>query len=106
MNEYNLCFANISNIEFYAERKIVEDIIPAAGDVSLSVFPNPSKGIVYFRTNNSQPIDEIIITNVIGQNLLSVKNASLIDISNLPAGVIFYEANFSGRRIKGKILKL
>lgn len=49
------------------------------------MFPNPTKGIVYFKdiNNNSQ----IIVINILGESLMFVENVNTIDLSNLVNGI-------------------
>ena len=51
------------------------------------MYPNPSKGIIYFDglNNNSQ----ITVTNILGESLMFVENVKSIDLSNYVNGIYF-----------------
>lgn len=72
----------------------------------LNVYPNPSNGIFYVRTEPEASRIEIV--NMMGQTLLSLEgftNEAMIDISDKPKGIYFVNL-ISGRRIvaTGKVI--
>lgn len=105
MNQYNLCFANISNIEVYAERKVVPEDAPVA-TTSFEVFSNPSNGTFTFRNVNALPFEEIIITNILGNKIAGFSNTSTINIEKFPSGVYLYKARLGNIWHSGKLIKL
>jgi hypothetical protein len=50
----------------------------------ISIYPNPTKGLVNIQS--SVPVD-IVVYNVVGEIILSAKNADQIDLSNQPHGI-------------------
>lgn len=50
----------------------------------ISIYPNPTKGLVNIQS--SVPVD-IVVYNVVGEIILSAKNANQIDLSNQPRGI-------------------
>jgi hypothetical protein len=107
MREYNFCFANISNIEIFAEPKPAVEAAPLPdlpGD--MIVYPNPSNGIFTFKKNNSSFIlDKINVFNSQGKKILDLSNASSINLSAMPAGVYIYSAENGNDIVKGKLIK-
>lgn len=105
LREYNFCFANISNIEIFAELK------PAAADLPVLetdaiVYPNPSNGIFNFKKNNSPLIlNRINVYDPEGKKIVDVSNTSSINLSKLPAGVYIFSAQKENDIIKGKLIK-
>jgi hypothetical protein len=63
-------------------RLAVESLSAGSGDIS--VFPNPTLGIVYIRTNT--PVD-VVLNSMDGKTILSGHNATQIDLSALPVGI-------------------
>lgn len=57
------------------------------GDQSLSVFPNPTTGIVKINGIKSRDNFEVIITNAVGQVILKTKNNNSFDLSAYPNGL-------------------
>lgn len=56
---------------------------------SCYIYPNPSNGIINIKFKNKIDEFEIKIFNLIGQELISVKNQKQIDIARLPLGQYF-----------------
>lgn len=96
---------------------LVQEVLKAReatpiGDLSL--FPNPSTGIVELHLNLTKAADiQIEITNLTGQSLLGIdKGARLsgfhrftIDLSHLPAGVYSAKVYSEAGMISGKVVK-
>jgi hypothetical protein len=105
MREYNFCFANISNIEIYAEQKPEAAPLPVQQQ-NATVYPNPSKGIFNFKKDNSPLIfNKINIYNSQGKQVTESGNAGSIDLSVLPAGIYFYSGEKENEIIRGKLIK-
>jgi hypothetical protein len=106
MREYNFCFANISNIEIFAEPKpVVAASLPVI-ETNTIAYPNPSTGIFNFKKNNSSLIlDKIDVYDPQGKKVTGLSNTSSINLSNLPAGVYIFSAQKENEIIKGKLIK-
>ena len=105
MREYNLCFANISNIEIYAEQQPEAAPLPLQQQ-DATVYPNPSTGIFNFKKGNSSLVfNKINIYNAQGKKVTETANVSNIDLSTLPAGIYFYTGQKENETIKGKLIK-
>jgi hypothetical protein len=113
MAQYNLQFVNISNILWYAERKVISDtVIKEAAPAFIKpitpvMFPNPSNGIFTFTNNGDKGMvaDEINVYNTQGVSVGSFKNAKQFNISNVAAGMYVYNMTVNGTVYKGKIIK-
>jgi hypothetical protein len=70
---------------------------------NLSVYPNPTKNILFIE-GNELPV-QIIIYNVLGQELISVKNTNIIDVEYLSTGVYTIKISDGTRLFKGKFIK-
>ncbi len=81
---------------------------PLANAHAVSFAPNPSTGI--FNCVSTQKgftkADEIVILSSQGNKVLSVKNASQVNISGLASGVYFYQCTSNGQLFKGRLVKL
>lgn len=103
--EYNFCFANISNIEIFAEKK------PEAAPVidqpqDFIAYPNPSTGIFNFKKNNTSLVfNKVNIYNSQGKLVSAFANANSINLSNQPAGIYFFSGEKEDQIIKGKLIK-
>ncbi len=105
MREYNFCFANISNIEIYAEPKPEAAVLPFLPGGTV-VFPNPSNGVFNFKKNNFPLIlNSINIYDPQGKKIAEAINTSSINLSNLPAGIYMFSAQKENDIIKGKLIK-
>jgi hypothetical protein len=106
MREYNLCFANISNIEIFAERKPVAMALPALPAGNALVYPNPSTGVFNFQKESSPlQLNSINVYDPQGKKVVVATNTSSINLSNLPAGVYIFSAQKENEIIKGKLIK-
>jgi hypothetical protein len=63
-------------------------------DSQFSVFPNPAQNQLYVLTNESD--FEIEISNLLGQNVLKIKNNPQLDVSQLTKGS--YLLNYKGKK--------
>ena len=105
MREYNFCFANISNMEIFAEPKPAAASLPVLQN-SIVVYPNPSNGIFNFKKENSAlNFNRINVYDPHGKLLLEASNTSSINLSQLPTGVYFFSAQKENDIIKGKLIK-
>jgi hypothetical protein len=96
---------------------LVQEVLKAReatpiGDLSL--FPNPSTGIVELHLNLTEAADiQIEITNLTGQSLLGIDKGALlagfhrftIDLSHLPAGIYSAKVYSEAGMISGKVVK-
>jgi hypothetical protein len=108
LREYNFCFANISNIEIYAERKpvVVSAALPVLPNDAAVIYPNPSNGIFNFKKNNSPLLlNTINVYDPQGEKIINATNTSSINLSDLPAGVYIFSAQKENDIIKGKLIK-
>ncbi|MDQ6757568.1 MAG: T9SS type A sorting domain-containing protein [Bacteroidota bacterium] len=107
MREYNFCFANISNIEIFAEPKPkLEAASPSLLPDGSMVYPNPSSGIFNFKKNNSALIlNNINVFDLQGKKIAEATNAGSINLSAFPSGIYFYSAQKENEIIKGKLIK-
>lgn len=81
-------FSNIVSIH----RTTLNDIL---------IYPNPSRGIIYF----SEQVDEIIFINTMGQPILSkTEVGKQIDVSDLPSGQYYLSINGSTEKTPITIL--
>jgi hypothetical protein len=105
LRDYNFCFANISNIQIFAEPKPEAAMLPVLTNETV-VYPNPSHGIFNFKKNNAAiTLNRINIYNPMGEKVADVANTSSIDLSALPAGVYIYSAQKENDIIKGRLIK-
>ncbi|SHG50847.1 Por secretion system C-terminal sorting domain-containing protein [Flavobacterium fluvii] len=75
-------------------------------NVSLNVYPNPSIYTVNLQLSNSVVIDEIFITNILGQIVYQKEeNISLINIEDLAKGLYIVEAYSDGKKYASKFIK-
>ena len=70
----------------------IEEDNPSTGSGTLTVYPNPTDGILYVGLSHCGSRPEYRITNVIGQTLVTgivTSENQQIDVSNLPEGMYF-----------------
>jgi hypothetical protein len=72
----------------------VEEDGPSTGSGALTVYPNPTNGVLFVETQNFASLQNQTyrITNVMGQTLLTGKitdENQQIDVSSLPQGMYF-----------------
>lgn len=74
----------------------------------ISLYPNPSKDIVYFNTEQSVDIEQVEIINQQGLNLKKYQNSiSNLDISDLQNGIYFVKIVLKdGRIFSQKLVKI
>ena len=87
-------------------------VAPLSIDNSLTVFPNPTSGIVNITFDaTTDQLQEVAITNILGQEVKNVdipapqKNNYSFDLSGMVKGIYFVKCNFvSGSSVTRKIL--
>lgn len=73
-------------------------------NLDFSIYPNPAKDILYLSSTNSEKIDEVSISNQIGQEMIRLSNTSIIDVSSLTPGSYIIEVKVGEERMRSKIL--
>ena len=68
---------------------------------SLSLKPNPTKGLIEF----GQRIDKVVVIDISGRRIESFFDANQINISHLPAGVYHLELQCGDETVVRKIVK-
>lgn len=79
-----LRYRDITGIEEYSQN-------------SVSVYPNPASTAV--SVSGTEPTDEIVITNSLGQIMNREQGTSTIDVANLPEGIYFLHVYRDNTRI-------
>lgn len=75
---------------------------------NISVFPNPTTGLIYIELSNLEEIKHIEILNNLGEKILENKildNTTEIDISNQLAGIYYLKIILDNEVITKKIIK-
>lgn len=110
MAQYNLCFANTSNLLWYARPKKQAAIAPArpAADASgLNIYPNPSSGVYNCAAGKGAvTAEDIILTSSTGAAVGRFRNTGTFNISHLTAGTYWYRVQVNGKSYSGSIVKL
>ena len=72
---------------------------------SLTIFPNPAKDKIFFKSNNS--IDAISVLDINGRTIISFKNDVVdeVDVSSLNSGMYFIRIESSSGNITKKFIK-
>jgi hypothetical protein len=70
---------------------------------NLRIYPNPTKNMLFIR-GNELPV-QITIYNILGQELISVKNTNKIDLQYLSTGVYTVKVSDGIRQFKRKFIK-
>ena len=78
----------------YSEVHGVEEDGPSTGSGALTVYPNPTNGVLFVQTlrATSLPAETYLITNLMGQTLLAgqiITENQQINVSSLPQGMYF-----------------
>jgi hypothetical protein len=109
MEQYNLCFANINNVQWYAERKQKAEASSSGKiePVKMGIYPNPGSGVFTCMQNKiSVAAEQIVVSNIQGTTVGSFKNTKEFNISNLAAGMYWYRLIINGEAYKGTLVKL
>jgi len=82
---------------------------PSMANVQVSIYPNPSTGIVNISvTPSSTVISQIVVINILGQQVFNINNLNnnyyFIDLSGMSAGIYFVKCNFVSGTVTRKIL--
>lgn len=80
----------------------VTDVIDAISETDIQVYPNPASD--YLRIRNAGQVFDVTIFNVVGQQMMHVKNQEEINISALDKGLYFIQVASKGSRETFKVL--
>ncbi len=85
-------FQFIGTPTFNSKNCVTDTIIPP-GWGTINIYPNPASNLIHFSLNNNPVLNEIRITNLLGQVVLKISpvTQSVIDIAKLSAGVYAIE---------------
>ena len=73
---------------------------------TISVYPNPTSGILNLANANDLNIEKLTVIDVTGKTLLEQKsNTSQIDVQQLPVGMYFLEITTNGAKQHTKFIK-
>ena len=112
------------NYLFFAAQPVTKPVITPSGhnpgtdgieeaassqQSAVSVYPNPTAGLVYVKTDG-MPISDITIHNITGQPVATQAfqqsgNQAIIDLSPLPAGVYYLTVKSGGTTTRHKVIK-
>ena len=73
-------------------------------DFSVSIFPNPASDRVHIVTATAADF-EVELTNVTGERMALLKNESIVDVSNLAAGIYFLKISAADYSVIQKLVK-
>jgi len=80
-------------------------IIDIQNDQDFKIYPNPTQNEIFISTDNEVLIDEIIIYNQLGQNVIRQNDyEGSIDVSSLLPGIYFVEVLVGTERIREKLV--
>jgi len=107
MGQYNLCFANISNLQWFAKSAPSMGLPAQQPDPEMpTVFPNPSSGVFHFLLKKGDAGENSIrITDAKGQLVGYFKNTLQFDLGRYPAGLYNYTLTYNGRDYSGKLVR-
>lgn len=107
MGQFNLCFANISNLQWFA--KSVPSMAPPASQPEPEipvVFPNPSTGIFQILLKKGDFGEKRVrITDSKGVLVGTFKNTLQFNLGQYPAGLYNYTISINGLDYSGKLIK-
>jgi len=74
---------------------------------SVDIFPNPSNGIFNLTISKPKEVEEIFVTDMLGQKILSLKNEneSVVDLSSFPTGIYFLNVKTKNEMLVKKIAR-
>ena len=78
---------------------------PSFGN-TVSVYPNPTSGLLNIAVADNQPIIKTTINNVLGQTIMTSENSTTLDISSLTKGYYFITVETERGTETKKIIKL
>ena len=73
---------------------------------SITLYPNPTSGIINIDVSDGQPITKTTITNLVGQTVMSFENSTTLDISMMTKGTYFITIETDRGKEIQKIIKL
>jgi len=108
MESARLCFANTSNLQWYARKASAPSgAVPASTDTKVIIYPNPGTGVFKCMQNGGPVVaEEITVINASGLRMSHFSNTQQFNISNLPAGMYFYTLMINKVAYKGKVVKM
>ncbi|WP_264520974.1 T9SS type A sorting domain-containing protein [Flavobacterium sp. N1994] len=71
----------------------------------ITIYPNPTSGIVNIMISNDQPIYKTTVTNILGQTTMLYGNTTTLDISSLSKGTYFITVETDSGKETQKIIK-
>lgn len=80
-------------------------VINIADDARITVYPNPTKGMIYIKTDGTLDIKAIYITDMMG-NKTQATHMTHISVEQLPAGTFFLEIMTADEVFKQKLIKM
>ncbi len=101
-NYYRLAWENESGKT--QNSKIIA--LQAADKNQMMVYPNPMRDVVTVKLPNVNANTVLELTNAQGQILANVENNAQLNVSHLSAGVYFLRAQFDGKVVMQKLIKL
>lgn len=75
--------------------------------LDIKLYPNITSDYFNYELDNNENIEFIVITNVVGQNVLAIKNPKSeekIDVSTLPSGNYFVKFSAKGKQVVKKLI--
>lgn len=100
LNYYRLRQVDFDGTSSYSELRLVD----FEGGESLTVYPNPTSGILYF--NTSEAPEDIRIIDAKGMVIRKITGSDApLDLSDLPAGVYTYRVQLRQNVFIGRIVK-
>ncbi|MEG1555841.1 MAG: T9SS type A sorting domain-containing protein, partial [Bacteroidales bacterium] len=80
--------------------------ISRADLIPLEIFPNPTDGLIYFKSNNQHKIKMLKVYTSTGMELMSLNNpVNVLDISGYKSGMYIIEFYFDEGLVTQKIIK-
>ena len=74
-------------------------------DNQVSFYPNPTSGLLNIVVFNNQLIDKIVVSDILGQMIISLGNSTLLDISSLSKGTYFVTVETGSGKETQRIIK-
>ncbi len=76
---------------------------------AVTLYPNPTQGLLQVRLNNSKPIESVIVYNINGQQVLNLKGSGSalqqVEVRHLAAGVYWLQLKSGKDTFKAKFVK-
>jgi GEVED domain/Secretion system C-terminal sorting domain len=97
-------FINISDtVTVYTS---LDKQLAKSSDLSVKLYPNPTSGVLYYEIPNSTKAATILVSDVLGRQLITKKavNAKSIDLSELKNGTYYVTFNIDGKLVQSKII--